>query len=475
MRHGLRRWAGRGGLAVGAPLFDYAMRFLRTIVLAKLLAPAEFGLAMALATVVFMSESATDLGADRYVVLHRGEPGRRALAAAHTLQLCRGLLIAAGLLLLAQPIAALFQVPQSASSFALVALLPLLRGVAHLGVSQAQQDYRFGPYAAVSATAQVVGFAGGVAAAVWLGDHRAILVAFLAEAAAFTAASWRVAGTRFQLSSHAADLGPALRFGLPLMLNGVGLALIGQADRVVVGWAFGPETLAVYGLALTLAVVPISPVFKGLGALSMPLMANAAPRGAAAWASAARVTYRVFAVAGLAYALGIALALDVALPALFGPAYGISDLFHVLLAAVVLLRVLRGAPTVALMAAGRTVLLSVANLSAALGVAAAIGFVLLWPGPEAVTAGILLGDALSLSLAWLFAGRRMALHGRGLGIGVTVASGAALVAALALWPEANAWQRPLVALVGVLVLIPACLAARQAWIRRRAEGAAAAS
>ena len=50
----------------------------------------------------------------------------------------------------------------------------------------------------------------------------------------------------------------ALIFGIPLALNGVGLAVIRQLDRAFVGFWFGVETLAAYSVLLNMSVIPLS-------------------------------------------------------------------------------------------------------------------------------------------------------------------------------------------------------------------------
>jgi hypothetical protein len=106
-----------------------------------------------------------------------------------------------------------------------------------------------------------------LAAATILPDHRVIILAFLVDAAVYAAARHSLAHAPMRVIPDRETLRQALTYGLPLMLNGVGLALISQADRMVVGRFFGMDILGVYALTLSLAVAPISPLMQTVGTL----------------------------------------------------------------------------------------------------------------------------------------------------------------------------------------------------------------
>ncbi len=96
---------------------------------------------------------------------------------------------------------------------------------------QVQRGHRFGPWAAASVVSSVAGL-GAVCAAIWvLHDHRAVVWRLSAQALAMVAATHALAAVPYRLSLAAVPLQRALRFGVPLMVNGLALAAMAQLDR----------------------------------------------------------------------------------------------------------------------------------------------------------------------------------------------------------------------------------------------------
>jgi hypothetical protein len=157
----------------------------------------------------------------------------------HALQIFRGLLLPAAIAVLAIPIVTFFGIPQAVASFEFAALVPLVRSFAHLSTVQMQRDYDYRPVALALTASNVAGLAvAALAAATILPDHRVIILAFLVDAAVYAAASHSLAHAPMRVIPDRETLRQALAYGLSLMLNGVGLALISQADRMVVGRFF---------------------------------------------------------------------------------------------------------------------------------------------------------------------------------------------------------------------------------------------
>ena len=66
-------------------------------------------------------------------------------------------------------------------------------------------------------------------------DHRAIIVSLATEAAVSCVVSHLLARKAFRLRSDRATFYSAVSFGVPLTLNGLGLALLSQLDRILIG------------------------------------------------------------------------------------------------------------------------------------------------------------------------------------------------------------------------------------------------
>jgi O-antigen/teichoic acid export membrane protein len=111
----------------------------------------------------------------------------------------------------------------------------------------------------------------------------------------------------------------ALIYGLPLVVNGVGLLMVSQADKLLIGNLFGLGTLALYSLVVNLALLPLSPLGAVLQNLSIAFLAKR-ENGPGSVAGSFSVSWMVLVVAS-AYAVCVALLLQVLVPLLYGARY----------------------------------------------------------------------------------------------------------------------------------------------------------
>lgn len=392
-----RAWATRISLASVAPVADFAGRFIRTIILSRLLVPAEFGTSVALTVVLGAATMVSDIGLDRFVLLKSESDNRAALAAAHAIQLIRGVLIALCVASLAQPAATFFAVPNASGSFLLAALIPLIHSFTHLGPKQAQREYDFRSDAASTFAASAASVLVALPA-VWLTQsHNAILVCLITSELVYVIATHLLSAKRYEIEWQGRIVREALRYGLPLTINGFGLAMFSQADRALVGAFFGVKTLAAYGVITSLAIVSISPFYAIGSSLSVSILArNHADEQrfpdllmAIVWS---------FGTFALLYSTAIGLTLDLVVPRVFGDQYRVSYGVQITLAMIAFIRIARGPSSAVLLVDGETSRLTVANLVGGTGLAIAALFVYAVPRLESVLLGLLAGDLLSFVL-----------------------------------------------------------------------------
>ena len=434
-------WIRRSSIVSVASVIEFGLRFARTAILSRLLVPAEFGTAVAITVVIGMAGLVTDIAYDKFVIVSTDE--RRALGAAHVLSVSRGVLLALVLAASARFSATLFGVPQFASSFALAALFPLVISFANLGTKQMQGRHDYAPESIAQLLSNTAGIISLILAVYFFGDHRAILAGFLGEAVVYTAASHVLARAKYELRSTQDMLRAALSFGIPLMLNGVGLAVISQVDRVVVAHWFGVETLAIYAVILSMSVVPISVINRVFGSMSFSYL-TLAKKNSLSIEDRFEPLVFVFTLIGVLYGLFIAIGFDLLTPLIFGHAFQINPVVHVLMTLVVTCRVTTGASVVSLLAAGRTWELAIITLLAgSVGLISALALIHWWPHFELLLVGLLIGDVCFWGLFFLFSSLNTPIAQRSgkVFVDLTIALFAITIIAgtLSLRPEA-AWQ-----------------------------------
>lgn len=390
----LQIWIARGSILSLAPIVEYGSRFLRTVVLSRLLVSDEFGISVAIATVLSIAGLVTDLSLDKFVVVNTSQDKSQTLAAVHVLSIARGFLLSSILLVTASSAASIFGIPQFAGSFTIAALYPIVGSFAHLGIKQVQQQYQFVPETIAQIITQISAVAAAIVAAYFLRDHRAILVSFFTEAVVYTIASQMLARTNYRLWPDRATLRAASNFGLPLVINGIGLAALSQFDRMLVGSWLGVQTLGAYAVILSLSTFPMSFIFR----IFYPIAAAVLLESKNTPLHETRPALLLFIAEAVAvlYALFVALTLDWLTPFIFGDSFHVTQGVHLLLVVIVFLRVLRGsAPTMFLLVAGRTRELALLNLVSGIGIVCAFWLLHYSLSLEAVLFGQLIGDFLA--------------------------------------------------------------------------------
>jgi len=378
----------------------------------------------------------------------------RALAPAHMLSVMRGAVLAVVLFAGAPSAAALFGVPQFAGSFAFGGIIVLVESFAHLSIKQAQRDYDYGREALAQLLSNLTGFVAVIPAVYVFADHRAILASFVVGSGVYAVSSHVLARTPYRLRSDWAMFRAALLFGVPLTLNGLGLAIIAQLDRAMVGHWFGVDVLATYAVILSISVLPVSLIHRVFGTMGLSFLISKKTEALVRAEYYSALVF-VFAILATAYTLFIVLTLDVLTPIVFGPAFSVEPGVHVMIAAIVFLRLqMGGAPTNLLLATGRTRQLALLNLSSGFGLVCAIGFVQLWGGFESLLFGLLIGDIIRFPLFYLISSRATTLGGPpillDLAIAILVST---VIAGMLAWSPEFMWTtRAIIFTVGAIAI-----------------------
>ena len=300
------------------PLLAEAGALARSAILARVIGGDELGRAMVLTLVLRLAEMVSDVGIERLLMQRPGVLPPALLAALHGASWLRGLGMAALLGALALPMASAFQGGASVTIYAALALAPLLRGGLHLDYRLAERDRRLGPLAVVEGGAVLAMLAAvPLALAVW-GDHRAMLLILLAQAFAQVVLSHLVARQRYRLALDRAVLAEVMGFGAPLVLNAGLMFLTFQADRLLIAGWYGWAEVAVYGVALQLAMLPAQIAGRAAGSLLAPRLRGLT---GAALTQVARQAVGLYLLAGLGFAAGFALLAPPAIELVYGAAF----------------------------------------------------------------------------------------------------------------------------------------------------------
>ncbi len=336
----------------------------------------------------------TDVGLDRFVLVSERAERAQVVAVAQQITLGRGIFLAGAITIFSPQLAAVFGAADNLKGVAWLGLVPLIASFRNWRTIQIQREYRYGPDAIASVSGQIAGLIAVIPAMAWLHDERVLVVSLVTEALVHVCLSHVLVKRE-----HVSVVDPAIRkaafiWGLPLMLNGLGLLALRQLDQVIVANLFGLKTLALYALGLNLAITPMSPMAAVAGKIGLPFLGGA--RGTPQASHRAVVVVLGMMCLAAAYALPVGLALDALVPLLYGRQYQVTEAFAALAMVVAFLRFCRNAPNMILLYHGMTGVLTIANLIAGVGLMCGLVLGLISRRIEGVMFGLVIGDLLSV-------------------------------------------------------------------------------
>lgn len=257
-------------------MIERALQLLRNIIVARLVSPEDFGIAALFVMTVSFLEMFSNLAVDTLLIQSPHGEKPRFQQTSQLMTAVRGLGIALLLLLFAGPVARLFDIPAATWAFRLLAVVPLIRGLAHQDMSRFQRQLNFKPVLVTDISSQLISVSLAWPLASWLGDYSAILYLILIQTLARTLISHIVAERSYNWGWEPIHARQIISFGWPLLINGILLFLIMQGDRFVIGAAnnlFERETYSKAQLGFySAAFVLSSAIFDGIGSVLSPVM-----------------------------------------------------------------------------------------------------------------------------------------------------------------------------------------------------------
>jgi lipopolysaccharide exporter len=244
----------------------------RTIVLARLLIPDDFGLlAVSLVAVGFLM-TVTNLGMIPALVQHIS-PNEQQYNTAWTIGILRASLIAFIVFLTAPLIADLFAEPRAVDLIRVMALRPVLEAAASIKLAELTRNLRFRTLALVYLPETLANTIISIVLAPFIGVW-ALVAGFLAGMLVFVLMSYIQAPHRPRLILDITSTLPLIKFGRWILLTGIIVSLGGSLLQMVISRKLGVAELGLYYLAAKLAFIPYEVSSEVVGAVAFPLYAR---------------------------------------------------------------------------------------------------------------------------------------------------------------------------------------------------------
>lgn len=258
-------------------------------ILARLLAPSDFGLVAMAATFTRFVELIRDLGTGPALV-REDEPGESLLSSAFWLNLTFGA-TASALLATAAPVAGtLLREPRLAPVLQLLAVVPLCSSLSVVHTSVLTRALRFRRMAMLELSGVLAG--GVVAIMLARQGYGAWSLAWqsITAAAMVTAGTWLATAWRPRLEFHWGAIRRILRFSLNLTGFNILDYLVHNADNLLIGRYLGARDLGFYDLAYRLMLGPLHYVSTAFSRPLLPLYSRMRSEPARFRAAFLRVT-----------------------------------------------------------------------------------------------------------------------------------------------------------------------------------------
>jgi PST family polysaccharide transporter len=284
-----------------------ALTFLATLVLARLLTPAEFGVVAAVIVYLTLIELVSDLGMQATVVYEQEEGVSERVHVAFTINLVLVLALTGLAVLLAPAVAGFFDIEGKTYLFRLGALNLILIGLGNIPDGLLLREMQFRRRAVPLVVRSLISGSVSIALAVAGLGAEALVVGLLAGSAAWTAVLWVMTPMRPRLAFDREIARSMASYGLgATMLDGV--AIVGtRVDQAAIGPVLGARALGLYTIGLRLPEVLIGSLSAVVSHVAFPALARQRIRDAGGLAGATLALVRYQALYALPMAAGLAI------------------------------------------------------------------------------------------------------------------------------------------------------------------------
>ncbi len=246
-------------------LGDKGIGLFSTLLLARLLTPADFGLVAMGTAILAILSAATEFGFSQ--ALLQGKPDDlEAFDSAWTLNVLMGLVVAAALLAISPLAANFYHDSRVITVLAALALSTGISGARNVWTIEFEREMNFRPLFSIGMTKKICMVMAATTAAVLLRDYRALIIGMVAAAVAEVSMSFIIRKERAHFGlSKARSL---LHFSKWWLLSQSSTVITRRGQDAMIGRRVGAFDLGAYSVAYELATLPttelISPVMRAV-------------------------------------------------------------------------------------------------------------------------------------------------------------------------------------------------------------------
>jgi len=264
-----RRVVHAGFWVFALRIVDRLFGLARTVILARLLAPEDFGLFGIALLALSMLETFSETGFNAAIIQKKGDV-RPYLDTVWTVQVLRGVFLALVLLAIAPYVAMFFGEPGAASLVRVLALVMVLRGLVNTGVLYFRKELEFHKEFIYRFSGTLVDMAVAIPAALILRNAWALVFGLLAGAIVQLIVSYFIHPYRPCLSSDLGKVRELFGFGRWILGSNILVFLLTQGDDIFVGKLLGVTMLGFYQIAYRISNAPATEISHVISQVTFP-------------------------------------------------------------------------------------------------------------------------------------------------------------------------------------------------------------
>ena len=249
------------------------LKFIRTIVVAKLLFPEDVGL-FALASLCLGFVDTFIQPGFQNALVQRSEITKEHLNGVWTLNVIRGVVLG-GLFFLSAPlIASFFDEPRLIAVVQVLSLIKVFDGFSNIGTVLFQRDMEFGKKLLYELSYNLTEIIAVCVAVLFIPNVWALVIGNLAYYVAVLILSYVFHTYRPSFTLDFTAVRELFNFGKWLWLGSILTFFVSSGDYFFVGKFIGTETLGYYQLAFSLALLPAFEIARSLSSVFFPLFSK---------------------------------------------------------------------------------------------------------------------------------------------------------------------------------------------------------
>lgn len=258
---------------VALRLVDRVIGIAGTLILARILYPADYGLVSLATGVTAILELLLAFGLEVALIQHPS-PTRQHYDTAWTLNLIFAGLIAAGLVVLGGPAAAFYSDPRVADVMLWLAVGSLLDGLANIHVIDFRRDMQFHKDFVISLTRRLTVFAVTLACAFLLRNYWALVAGILTGKFVYLVLSYAMRPYRPGLSL--AERHSLIGFSKWILVNNILSYAVQRGGEVALGRYVNQAATGMFSLAHELATLPTAEIMAPVNRAALPVYSRLA-------------------------------------------------------------------------------------------------------------------------------------------------------------------------------------------------------